>query len=95
MASVTQENNELQNQLDSARQVHSLEKEKFMDQQAKYKDLELKFDQLKRDLDRYAGKVVDLQEQNKRDEYGWEREKKRMHEARLETVGEKSAVEGR
>ncbi|GMH52653.1 hypothetical protein TL16_g01279 [Triparma laevis f. inornata] len=94
-ATLTQENSELQNQLNAARKTYQLEREKYNDQQTKYKELELKFDQLKRDMDRSSGKVVDLQEQKKSDEYGWEREKKRMHEARLETVAEKSAIEGR
>ncbi|GMI18270.1 hypothetical protein TrLO_g2766 [Triparma laevis f. longispina] len=84
-ATLTQENSELQNQLNAARKTYQLEREKYNDQQTKYKELELKFDQLKRDMDRSSGKVVDLQEQKKSDEYGWEREKKRMHEARLET----------
>ncbi|GMH67804.1 hypothetical protein TrST_g13509 [Triparma strigata] len=95
VAALSQENSELQNQVDAARKTHSMEREKFMEQQTKYKGLELKFDQMKRDLERSSGKIVDLQEQKKSDEYGWEREKKRMHEARLETVGEKSAIEGR
>lgn len=75
-ATLTQENSELQNQLNAARKTYQLEREKYNDQQTKYKEMELKFDQLKRDMDRSSGKVVDLQEQKKSDEYGWEREKK-------------------
>lgn len=89
------ENGDLRSELESVKQTVSLEKEKFMDQQAKLKEVELKYSQLKRDLDRSTGKVVDMREQRKRDEYEWEREKKRIQEARLETVSEKSAVEGR
>ena len=72
IANLGKENGDLSNEVDSMRQTLSLEKEKSMDEQARFKELELKYGQLKRDLDRSAGKVVDLQEQVRSCEEGSE-----------------------
>ena len=77
------------------RQKYQSSKDSFLELQSKLKESELKNDKVLRDVKHMASAVSDLEEQREQREYQFEQQKKRMHEARMEGVAEKSAVEGR
>ena len=91
----TENARELQANAGKLRQKYQTSKSNLLEMEARLKESELKNEQLSRELKHVSVKHADAEALQKQQEYQFEQEKKRMHQARMEAVTEKSDIEGR